>query len=106
MADWREGLKKLPEYMHGGVERYIEHGIPPGSFLTAVLCNDLKGAFMSADTQNSANLRNLVEFIYWDMPAGAQGSLKKVEAWIAHHGLSGLGKETEDDAEPAGVDDI
>ena len=35
----------IPQHMRGGIERYVMNGVPPGSFLTAVLSNDLKEAF-------------------------------------------------------------
>ena len=34
------------------VRRYIEHGIPPGHFLTAVIEKDLCGASERADDEN------------------------------------------------------
>ena len=44
----------IPEYMIGSLRRYIENGIEPGSFLSAVLCNDLRGACECADDTNHA----------------------------------------------------
>lgn len=91
VADWKSGLmENIPRHMWQGVQLYVEQGIPPGSFLTAVLSNDLKGAFMRADEMNLAAMRKWVQFMYWDMPSDAQGSREKVEAWIAHGGLNGL----------------
>ena len=34
----------ISDHMMEGIMRYIDHGINPGDFLTAVICNDLKGA--------------------------------------------------------------
>lgn len=31
----------VPAHTRGGIVRYIDEGIPPGSFLTAIICNDL-----------------------------------------------------------------
>ena len=39
--DWTFRHQTIPEHMRGGIERYVNHGIPPGSFLTAIICNDL-----------------------------------------------------------------
>ena len=50
----------LPPHMHDVMRLYIEHGIEPGSFLTAVLSNDLMKALGKA-----------------------------VETWIKHGGLAG-----------------
>lgn len=41
----------LPEQFRGGVERWIEHGIRPGSFLTAVMDDELFDALTRADDE-------------------------------------------------------
>jgi hypothetical protein len=51
-----------PRNFRGGLERYLESGIAPGSFLTAVLTNDLREAFATADLQNRAQMYQLVNF--------------------------------------------
>jgi len=81
---------RLPEHMQDGARRYVERGIPPGSFLTAVLENDLLGAFKRADDENAACMRDWASWLYNECPAGAQGSPEKVAAWIASGGLNGL----------------
>ena len=73
---------KLPEHMQEGARRYIEDGIEPGGFLTAVLSNDLKGAYVRADEENLAAMREWVNWVYWECPGVAQGSSKNVKAWI------------------------
>lgn len=77
------GRHLIPAHMWGGVERYLLHGIPPGGFLTAVLSNDLMGAFGKADDENTAAMRNWAMFIYNYMPNGCHGSPEKVRAWLA-----------------------
>lgn len=79
----------IPRHMRGAVERYIMHGIPPGSFLTAVLSNDLKEAYGRADDENSAAMRGWVQFIYGYTPSPSQGSPEAVRAWIERGGLVG-----------------
>jgi hypothetical protein len=86
-----DGLRHLPTHMHGGIARYIVRGIPPGSFLTAVLSNDLMGAFGKADDENRDALFEWARFIYNFAPTGCHGSPEKVSAWISSGGL--LGKE-------------
>lgn len=79
----------IPQYMHGAVKRYVMHGIPPGSFLTAVLSNDLKEAYGRADDENSAAMRGWVQFIYSYTPSPSQGSPECVRAWIERGGILG-----------------
>jgi len=85
---------RLPEHIRGGVQRYIDHGVPVGSFLETVLCNDLKGAFMWADEINRERLFDIVSFFYNEAPSQCWGSADKVKVWMGHNGLAGLDLES------------
>lgn len=52
----------IPVLTQEGIIRYVEHKIPPGSFLSAVLCNDLRTAVFRADKSNIQALRLIVEW--------------------------------------------
>jgi len=52
----------IPENTRGSIMRYMEHGIQPGSFLTAVLSNDLYNATGRADRGNLAALPAIVRW--------------------------------------------
>lgn len=81
---------KVPvDYMAGGVERYIEYGVPPGSFLLALFSNDLKGAYRQADEQNMLHMRDWIMFMINEIPSHSQGSPEAVEAWIKMGGIAG-----------------
>jgi len=80
---------EIPDYMMGGLERYINDGVEPGHFLTAVICNDLRDAVDRADSANMANLPAYVGYLYNKAPAGCWGSRSKMAAWIGHQGLNG-----------------
>lgn len=79
----------LPPHIQGGVQRYIEHGTPPGDFLTAVICNDLKESFGRADEENIRRMFDIVSFFYNQAPAGCWGSEKRMMRWIKEGGLNG-----------------
>lgn len=83
-ADW----SLIPEHMIGGLRRYIEEGVPPGSFLTAVLTNDLRGAYERADEINSAAIGDYVRFLYSYGPSECWGSRARFDAWCERGGLS------------------
>lgn len=87
--------------MHGAVERYIMHGIPGGSFLNAVLSNDLQGAFARADLENTRAMQGWAQFIYNYLPAASRGSPEQVSEWIASGGLVGQTPEREEADEQA-----
>lgn len=75
----------LPEALRGGALRYIEQGILPGSFLQAVIRNDLSGALGQADSNNLTWIRDIVSFWYNEAPGACWGSREKMEAWVEHH---------------------
>ncbi len=65
-----------------GLERYIEHRIPTGDFLRAVLCSDLQDACYRAD---DTNRYLLYEFCCWldnYAPRACWGSADKYNAWL------------------------
>lgn len=79
----------LPLHMQDGMRLYVEHGIQPGSFLTAVLSNDLMRALGRADDINLHALPAYGRFLYNDAPSWCFGSPEKVEAWIERGGMLG-----------------
>ena len=78
---------KLPEHMQGAAQRYVEKGLPPGDFLTAVICNDLYGAVNRADEENARALKEWVQFFYWEAPSQCWKSKEAMSAWIKQGGL-------------------
>lgn len=78
-----DNLHLIPSHMHGAVRRYFFNGIAPGSFLTAVLSNDLMGALGKGDDENRNALPQYGVFLYNYVPAGSFGSPERVNAWLA-----------------------
>ena len=76
-------FEKLPERFRGGMERYLEHGIMPGHFMTAVLENNLSESFARADDEARQLLFAIVSFCYNELPLTAWGSAEKVRGWVA-----------------------
>ena len=64
------------------ITRYVEHGIPPGSFLTAVLANDFMKAVGRADSRNIHRLATWAAYIYNEIPGSCHGSYEIVKEWI------------------------
>jgi hypothetical protein len=81
----------IPEHMVGGLRRYIEDGIKPGSFLCAVLTNDLRGSVECADSVNMYRLPNYIRFLHNYAPYGSWGSVEAFNEWSAHKGLRTMG---------------
>ena len=80
---------KLPAHMQDTARLYVEHGVIDSSFFTALVSNDLRGAFLRADDTNTAAMRDWVQWLHWEAPGNCHGSPEKVAAWIARGGWSG-----------------
>lgn len=68
--------------MIGGLVRYKENRIPTGSFLRAILENDLKEAVSRGDHYNIWSIPALVSWCYNNLPSGSWGSPARVSAWL------------------------
>lgn len=83
----------LPEHMWDGVRGYYEHGWKPGSFLYAVLTNDLVNAAVNADDQNRRKLFEWASFLYNELPRECWGDSNTVVSWIKKGGKQGAKRE-------------
>jgi hypothetical protein len=77
----------LPEHVRGGMQRYLEQGIPPGGYLHAFLSNDLHLAVKRADAVNRYRMLELLDWLIEHAHPLAWGTPQRVEAWIALHAL-------------------
>jgi hypothetical protein len=68
--------------MMEGLRAYIDEGRAPGQFLTAIICNDLRGAVDRADNENLANIAAFVGYLYNEAPSACWGSVEKMDAWL------------------------
>lgn len=71
----------IPRYMHGGIIRWIEEGVPPGDFLSAITANDLRGAFKRADDTNILLIRDYLAWFYNHAPYLCWGYPKALKTW-------------------------
>lgn len=71
----------VPEHIRDGIKRYIEHGIRPGSFVTAVIQNDLRKAVGQADHVSLMSLPSIVGWFYVYAPALCCGAPERMEMW-------------------------
>ena len=76
------GGKRMNEYTKAGIDKYVRDGTPPGDFLYAVLCNDLKESFGRADLENRRDMFDIVVYLYSNAPSACWGSPEKVASWI------------------------
>ena len=90
---------KVPgsDRMRTSVQHYLEHGFYPGNFLTAVITNDLRGAFAHADDDNAAVMRDWVRFFYNEAQGNAWGSVEIMTDWMHNFDADGNVKMKEAD---------
>jgi len=69
-------------FLIGDLRRYVEHGVPPGSFLTAVLCNDLIEATGRADYINKEKIVEIVTYCVNELPRMCWRSRENFNNWI------------------------
>ena len=79
----------LPHHIRGAVERWIEYGVYPGSFLTGVLMNDLRMSALNADVINSTRIADIVKWFVQYAPWNCWGSESLVQQWAEMGGLNG-----------------
>jgi hypothetical protein len=65
-----------------GIRRYVEHGIMPGHFLTALLSDKLTDTFARADGTNTPLIKEWVRWVYNEMPSDLVGSLDRMAAHV------------------------
>lgn len=87
------GRFHIPDYMMDGINRYIHEGIKPGSFLTAIICNDLTEAVAQADANNLSDIPAFVSYFYNETPSPCWGSADKMNNWLLNQRKSFLSKE-------------
>lgn len=87
-----ELLLNIPPRMVPGINRYVWHGVWPGSFLTAVIQNDLHGAYLTADDENALIVREYVAILHNCFPGRPYcwGSVQAMEDWRCIGGLSAI----------------
>lgn len=80
----------LPPHSQEPMRMYVERGIPTGSFLERILCNDLVGAASRADDFNLYALHKYAKWLYNDAPNACWGDIEQVVKWIGHKGMEGF----------------
>jgi hypothetical protein len=83
IPEWMFG--NIPAYMKEPILGYLLDGLEPGGFLYCVLCNDLHGAVIRADSNNSRMIGAYGKMLGL-LPVEAWGSKEKVDAWIKSGG--------------------
>lgn len=79
-----------PESVREQMRAYVEAGCEPGSFVYAVLANDLTSAIFRADETNYAQLRQITKWVYDSLPPEWYGDEARVRRWMQAGGRQGI----------------
>lgn len=85
----KHGTYTMPPAIHKGLVAYKFDGRPTGSFIEAVVKNDLIGAVGRADPESFAALRDICRWVYWELPESSVGKAA-YKKWIALGGIEGI----------------
>ncbi len=72
----------IPETMMEEIQRYIKDGVPPSSFLSQIVQNNLMEACARADEVNFNNIQAYAAFFYNESPSQCWGSKEIMDDWI------------------------
>ena len=73
---------RIPQITLESLREYVEHRVPTGGFLKAVLTNKLSESFSRADNGNCAAMFDIVHYCYNKIPSACWGSDEKYENWL------------------------
>jgi hypothetical protein len=72
----------IPPHIRLGFENYLIHGIYPGGFVEALICNNFIGAIKKADSTNKNHLHDIADWMLYNMPTNCYGNREIMKNWI------------------------
>jgi hypothetical protein len=87
-TDYRDHLRQrlknsdVPRSLHDGLVEYFAARRPTGSFLHAILENDLVQASLRADPVNRFEIATIALFLHHNFPSEPWGSRQRVVDWL------------------------
>lgn len=79
---FKELETNVPIHTQEALGHYLLKGFAPGSFLTAVLENDLYRAVNTADHVNYQQIAAIAKWVYVTAPRGSFGNAETVQQWL------------------------
>lgn len=79
----------VPEHLIDGLDAHVQNGRKTGSFLFAVLANNLRDAVLQADAKSLEGLPAIMGWLHNEAPSQCWGSPEKVNGWRARGGYFG-----------------
>jgi hypothetical protein len=73
---------EVPEHIIESLQRYIDHGVPTGGFLRAVIENDLYLSVSMADEINIRIIPAILAYLVNNAPTGCWGRTGIFDKWL------------------------
>lgn len=73
---------QVPKHIRAGIVNYIESGVPPDSFLSSLIKNNLNDTCANADYINAAHIHSIVAWFVNYAPPACWGHDKAEEWWL------------------------
>ena len=75
----------MRDKIRASIDAYARDGVPTGGFLRSVLEHlDVFEVFARADEENTRDMREILRYVYNEIPSDCHGSREKVDAWLGH----------------------
>ena len=74
--------EQIPPQIMAALLRYKDSHLNTGSFLRAVISNDLISAVQKADSESLKSLPLIASWAYTELPADAWGSYEAFQKWV------------------------
>lgn len=71
----------LPPGIEEALQRYIDHALNPGGFLSAILRNNLSLAVFTASRDMRGRIGDIVFWLWENAPHACWGSEESIERW-------------------------
>tara|TARA_Y100000401_G_scaffold115030_1_gene117998 strand:+ start:616 stop:897 length:282 start_codon:yes stop_codon:yes gene_type:complete len=78
--------RRLPKPFKEEMKKYVEEGIETGSSLKYILQNDLFKTMMYSDPDNQELIKDVVLWIWNQLPSETYGTPDKVDKWLSSDG--------------------
>jgi len=74
---------KIPITTREAIDNFRDRGREPGGFVRAILENNLESTIRRADVHNYEALKEIMNYVFNEIPGESWGDETKVEFWLA-----------------------
>lgn len=87
---------RIPPPIIKELRAYADRGEPVRDFLQAVIANQFKQSFATADRDSLRGMAAIANYVYMELPSMCHGSRQIYDIWISIHDYKRRGVDTAD----------